>query len=218
MPLKSILSTKTLHKEHKALLTKANIQVTEYNAISIDFVDFDSEIIVENAIITSQNAAKAVIDNKVVIRNCFCVGEKTMAFLEEHGQNVSKMKLYASELANYIVKYHKNEAFVFFCGNLRQDTLPDALKEHNIGLKEIIVYNTQTEPQKIDGEFDAILFYSPSGVSSYLTDNQISNETIFCIGKTTAAALQEQTKNIVIPSSPTIENLLQSVVKYSKKS
>ncbi|WP_318500507.1 uroporphyrinogen-III synthase [Formosa sp. PL04] len=218
MPLKSILSTRTLYKEHKALLNKANIQVTEYNAITIESVVFDSEIIIENAIITSQNAAKAVIDNKVVIRNCFCVGEKTVAFLEDNGQNVSKMKFYASDLANYIVKYHKNEAFTFFCGNLRQDALPDALRKNNIGLKEIIVYNTQPAPKKINGEFDALLFYSPSGVSSYLAENSINNEIIFCIGKTTATAVQEYTKNIVIPSSPTIENLLQSVVKHSKKS
>ncbi|MFB9051912.1 uroporphyrinogen-III synthase [Formosa undariae] len=218
MPIKSILSTKTLHKDYKAILTKANIPVTEYDAITIDYVDFDSEMIVENAIITSQNAAKAVIDNKVVIRNCFCVGEKTMAFLEEHGQNVSKMKLYAVDLANYIVKYHKNDMFTFFCGNLRQDALPDALLKSNIGLKEIIVYNTTPTPQKIEGDFDAILFYSPSGVSSYLAENSITNQVIFCIGTTTASAIQEHTKNIVIPSSPTIENLLQAVVKYSKKS
>ncbi|MBP1838521.1 uroporphyrinogen-III synthase [Formosa algae] len=217
MPLKSILSTKTLYKEHKALLTKGNIQITEYNAISIHFVDFDSEMIVENAIITSQNAAKAVIDNKVVIKNCFCVGEKTMAFLEENGQNVTKMKLYGSDLANYIVKYHKNDTFTFFCGNLRHDAIPNTLQEHNIKLKEIIVYNTLAAPKKIDGEFDAILFYSPSGVSSYLTTNTISNEMLFCIGKTTAEALPKDIKNIVIPSSPTIENMLQTVVKHSKK-
>lgn len=217
MAIQSILSTKMLYKDHKAILSKANITVTEYNAILIDFIDFDSEIIVENAIITSQNAAKAVITNKVVIKNCFCVGEKTTAFLEEHGQNVSKMKLYSSDLAHFIVKHHKNDTFTFFCGNLRHDDLPDTLKEHKIKLKEITVYNTLPAPQKIEEKFDAILFYSPSGVSSYLMQNEINNEVLFCIGKTTAEAVKEYSKNIVIPSSPTIENVLQSVVKYSKK-
>ncbi|QDO93083.1 uroporphyrinogen-III synthase [Formosa sediminum] len=217
MPIKSILSTKLLYKEYKAVLTKANIQLTEYDAIKIEFIDFDSEIIVENAIITSQNAAKAVIENKVVIKNCFCVGERTMKYLEENGQNVSKMKLYGSDLANYIVKYHKNDTFTFFCGNLRHDAIPNILQEHNISLKEIIVYHTLPAPEKIDHTFDAILFYSPSGVSSYLTENTITNETLFCIGKTTAEALPEHIKNIIVPTSPTIENLLQTVVKYSKK-
>ncbi|WP_233265997.1 uroporphyrinogen-III synthase [Formosa sp. L2A11] len=217
MPITSILSTKTLYKEYKDILTKANIQVTEYNAIAIEFVDFDSEMIVENAIITSQNAAKAVIENKLVIKNCFCVGEKTMAYLEEYGQNVSKMKLYASDLAHYIIKHHNKDTFTFFSGNLRRDILPNTLKENKIGLKEITVYNTIPAPQKIEGQFDAILFYSPSGVSSYLMENTITNETLFCIGKTTAEAIPEHFKNIVIPSSPTIENVLHAVVKHSKK-
>ncbi|WP_083191684.1 uroporphyrinogen-III synthase [Formosa haliotis] len=217
MPIKSILSTKTLNKDQKALLTKAQIQVTEYNAITIEAVPFDSEIIVENAIITSQNAAKAVIEHKVVIRNCFCVGEKTMAFLEEHGQNVSKMKLYGSDLANYIVKYHKNESFIFFCGKIRQDILPDTLAQHNVPLKEIVVYNTLPNPKKIEGIFDAILFFSPSGVSSYVTENTITNEAIFCIGKTTEEAVKTYSKQTYTPSNPTIENVLQTVVKYSKK-
>lgn len=217
MSIQSIISTKILSKEHKAFLNKANIKVIDYNAIDIAFVNFDSEIIVENAIITSQNAAKAVIDNQVVIKNCFCVGEKTMAFLEANGQYVSKMKSYAQDLAHYIVKYHKNDSFVFFCGNLRQDTLPELLKKNNISLKEIIVYNTSSALKEIKEEFDAVLFYSPSGLSSFTAVNTLVNKTAFCIGPTTAEAAKEHTKNIVVATTPTIEHLLQTVVKNAKR-
>ena len=217
MPLQAILSTKTLNKEHKAFLNKADIQVIEYDAIAIAFVNFDTEIIVENAIITSQNAAKAVIDNKIVIKNCFCVGEKTMAFLEDNGQYVSKMKPYAQDLANHIVKYHKNDSFVFFCSNQRHDTLPDVLKQNQITLKEIIVYHTISTPQKINDTFDAVLFYSPSGIDSFTAENNLDNKTAFCIGNTTAEAAKQHTKKIVIASSPTIDHLLQTVVKHAKK-
>ncbi|MGJ5642930.1 uroporphyrinogen-III synthase [Formosa sp. S-31] len=217
MPIQSVLSTKTLSKEQKEFLTKAHIKVFDYDAIDIEFTNFDTEIIVENAIITSQNAAKAVIDNKVVIKNCFCVGEKTMAFLEDNGQYVSKMKLHAQDLAHHIVKYHKNDNFIYFCSNQRQDALPEILKEHHITLKEIIVYNTVEAPQKIETAYDAILFYSPSGINSYTSKNDIADKTAFCIGKTTAEEAKQHTNNIVTAPSPTIEHLLQTVVKYSKK-
>lgn len=217
MPINTVLSTKTLSSEHKLFLNKANIQVIDYDAIDIAFVNFDTEIIVENAIITSQNAAKAIIENKVVIKNCFCVGEKTMAYLEEHGQYVSKMKLYAQDLANHIVKYHKNDSFIFFCSDKRQDTLPEILKQHHIPVKEIIVYNTVETPQTINDTYDAILFFSPSGINSFTSKNSLENKTAFCIGNTTAEAAKPHTTNIVTATAPTIEHVLQSVVKHAKK-
>lgn len=214
--MKTVLSTKILTQDQKNLLEKASIQLTEYNAIHISFVDFDSDIIVENAIITSQNAAKAAIDKKVLIRNCFCVGEKTQAFLEEHGQNVIKMAHYAEELAKIIQKKYKNEHFTFFCGSLRRDTIPEALKANHISFIEIEVYKTTLNPQTIEGTFDGILFFSPSGVESYMTNNHLEQQIAFCIGKTTAEAVKKYSKKTSIASHPTIESVLENVVKHLK--
>ncbi|HLT53410.1 MAG TPA: uroporphyrinogen-III synthase [Flavobacteriaceae bacterium] len=216
MSLKSILSTKKLNPEQKAQLQQAGITVTDYNAIAISFVEFDSDIIVDNAIITSQNAAQAVLDKKVIIKNCFCVGEKTQALLEENGQNVEKMKQNASELAKYLIKNHKNEQFWFFCGNFRREEIPDLFKEHNMPLKEVVVYNTALNPQKIDLDFDGILFFSPSGIESFLKENTLQEQLAFCIGQTTADALKPY-KNCVIASNPTVESVLDAVIKHTKK-
>ncbi|WP_338732169.1 uroporphyrinogen-III synthase [Mangrovimonas cancribranchiae] len=213
----TILSTKILNQEQKNVLTKANINVIDYNAITIDFLDFDDEIIADNAIITSKNAVKAVIDKKVVIKNCFCVGEKTKTRLEENGQNVSKTTNYGADLAKFIVKNHKNEHFWFFCNNIRRDELPNMLTKNNISFKEVEVYKTSLNKQIISEAFDAVLFFSPSGIESFTANNNLKNKTVFCIGKTTAEAAKPYTKNIHIANKPTIESVLQLAAKHLTK-
>ncbi len=84
--------------------------------------------------------------------------------METNGDKVIKMTEYASELADYLVKNHKNDSFHFFCGNIRSDEIPSKLKENNIPFEEIEVYKTTLNPKKFESQFDAVLFFSPSGV------------------------------------------------------
>ena len=59
---------------------------------------------------------------------------------------------------------------------------------------------------------EAILFFSPSGIESYLKENTIKKEICFCIGTTTASALEGITKNIKIADQPTIEDVIEDVI------
>ena len=154
----ALLSTKKLKENQRSLLLNANISLVEYNAIKVDFVPFEVPLSIENAIFTSQNAVKAVMSFELGVMSCFCVGEKTKSLLEQNGQKVIKMAKYASELADFIVKNHKNDKFHFFCGNLRSDEIPSKLKENKIAYEEIQVYKTVLIPKKFERQFDAILF------------------------------------------------------------
>ncbi len=169
--MKAILSTKKLKANQRQLLLKTGASLVEYDAIKIDFVPFQVPSLIENAIFTSQNAVKAVMGYGLEIGSCFCVGEKTKSLLEDKGFNVIKMSEYASELADFIVKNHKKDSFHFFCGNIRSDEIPSKLKENSIALEEIEVYKTTLNPKKFNRQFDAILFFSPSGVRSYCEEN-----------------------------------------------
>jgi uroporphyrinogen-III synthase len=61
------------------------------------------------------------------------------------------------------------------------------------------------------------MFFSPSAVESYLSNNKIKKETCFCIGSTTASALEaKKIKNIVIPEVPTIEDVIIEVIQHYK--
>jgi uroporphyrinogen-III synthase len=65
---------------------------------------------------------------------------------------------------------------------LRKETLPQALKEGGIKFNEIEVYQTALAPLKyLIENFDAIMFFSPSAVESYLSNNKIKKEFAFAL-------------------------------------
>ncbi|MCD9574800.1 uroporphyrinogen-III synthase [Flavobacterium soyae] len=215
-----ILSTKILSPLQKQELTKACIEVIEADFIKTENKPFELKNLNESLIFTSQNAVHSVLSNpkseELKSKNVYCVGLKTKILLSENGFNVVAYTGYASDLAEIITLIYRNESYTFFSGNLRRDTLPNALKEAGIKLNEIQVYETSLQPQKIKSPVDAILFFSPSGVESYLKDNSIKKETCFCIGETTAEVLHKITKNIIIADQPTIEDVIEDVINEYK--
>jgi len=221
-----ILSTKVLHEIQKQELQKAGFEVAEFDFIKTENKSFEIKDLNENLIFTSQNAVYSFLENpqskdlipKLRDKNVFCVGLKTKSLLSDNGFNVVAYTGYASDLAEIITLIYNKESFTFFSGNLRRDTLPNALKDAGIKLNEIQVYETSLTPQKIKTSSDAILFFSPSGIESYLKENTIKKETCFCIGETTAEALHKITKNIIIADQPTVENVIEDVIfQYNNK-
>lgn len=212
----TVLSTKKLKESQKLLLQNAGVSLVEYNAIKIEFIPFQVPKNIENAIFTSQNAVEAFFLTNVrssAVENCFCVGEKTKSLLKENGVNVIKMTEYASELADYLVKNHKTDAFHFFCGNIRSDEIPSTLKENNIFFEEIEVYKTTLNPKKFERQFEAILFFSPSAVRSFISENKIDKSIAVCIGTTTASEAKKYTENVVIANATTVESVIAKTVK-----
>lgn len=108
---------------------------------------------------------------------------------------------------------------VFFCGNKRLDTLPLRLIDKGFELVECIVYDSRLKPLKMTGNFDAILFFSPSGVESFFMKNEIDKETmLFSIGKTTAKALQQRVDSpVIISAQPDKHILVQTLIDFYKK-
>ena len=217
-----ILSTKKLSGEQKKVLVDANLEVIDTDFIQTQNKSFELKDLNENLIFTSQNAVHSVLSHpnaeELKSKNVFCVGLKTKILLSENGFNVVAYTGYAADLAEIITLIYRNESYTFFSGNLRRETLPQALKEAEVKFNEIQVYDTSLTPQKIKTAVDGILFFSPSGVESYLKDNTIKKETCFCIGETTAEALHKITKNIIIADQPTIEDVIEDViVEYSNK-
>ena len=215
-----ILSTKTLLDNQKEALTNANFNVIEVDFIETKSQAFELNEINDNLIFTSQNAVQSFLldpkSEELKTKNVFCVGLKTKILLSESGFNVIAYTGYAEDLAEIITLIYSSESYTFFSGNLRRETLPEALKEAKIKFNEIQVYQTKLTPQKIKTPVDAILFFSPSGIESYLKENKIKNETCFCIGTTTSSALDGITKNIIIADQPTIEDVIEEVIAEYK--
>lgn len=215
-----IVSTKKLSEKQKQLLTDRNFMVYEEDFISIKYKSFELDSLNDFLIFTSQNAVESVLRNikvtAIKAKQCFCVGENTKALLEEHHFEVIEYSEYAAELASLICNQYSKNSFTFFCGTIRREVLPDALRLASIKLEEITVYETLKTPHKIPFTPNGILFFSPSAAVSYLQEHKIDQEMCFCIGNTTAEALKDITPNILIANQPNIENTLMKCIEYYK--
>ena len=217
-----VLSTKKLQPNQKQYLLNAGLSVVEADFIGIAYKPFQVNTITQNVIFTSQNAFKSFLLNDAIEvfkdSNIFCVGSKTKQLIESNGYKVFASAEYAENLARIIIAGHFAENFTFFSGSMRTDTLPDALAKANVNYFEVEVYETVLTSNKISAQLDGILFYSPSGIESYLKENTITNQTCFCIGTTTAAALSGVTHSIVLANKPSIENVIVQCINYYKQS
>ena len=219
--MKTILSTKKLSASQKKMFQNNTISVTDYNAIEIKSIDFESPKKVGYGIFTSQNAVKAFFSghnrNTSTIETIFCVGEKTKSILEKNEQKVAKMMKNASELADFIKKTHKTDTFYFFCGNLRREEIPSSLKNEKITLFEVKTYETRLKTFKFDQKWSGILFFSPTGVTSFCVENDIENSAAFCIGKTTSSEAKKHSSNIFEAEKTTIESVLEKAISTLNK-
>jgi uroporphyrinogen-III synthase len=215
----NIVSTKKLLPLQKQLLFEAGISVFEEDFIETKIKSFELSKVNENLIFTSQNAVLSILQHskceELKGKNVFCVGMKTKELLTQNGFEVVAYTGYASDLAEIISLIYSTESFTFFSGNLRRDILPNTLKENGITFNEIEVYETIITSKKMTSKQDGILFFSPSGVESYFKLNSIKDESCFCIGETTAEALEnKKVKNIIISEKPSVESVITQVIEY----
>ena len=214
-----ILSTKKLSKALKKKFSDAKIELVEKNFIQTKSVSFETPQLNDYLVFTSKKALKSVLKSDVKnvhSISCLCVGSKTRNFLEKKGFTVIESADYAEDLIQIIDSKYKSNSFTFFCGNIRKNTIPNYFQQNKIAYNETIVYETKLKPHQIKEPFDGVLFFSPSGVNSFLEKNSLKNRICFCIGTTTAKALENRTKNIVIASQPTVEHVINEVIKYYK--
>lgn len=214
----SLLSTKKLSSQERVFFSDSDFVLIEEDFIAIELLDFQMNLNVDMLLFTSKNAVFSVLKNKNIEllkhKNCICVGEKTKDLLEKNGFKVLDFAHYAEDLTTVISEKYSNFSFAFFCGNLRRDVLPNFFKNNQIKFEEIQVYRNKLTPYKITEPVDAILFFSPSGVMSYLKENTLDKQICFCIGKTTAEALQPYTDKIILSKKPTISSVLEEVVGF----
>tara|TARA_B110000444_G_scaffold31595_1_gene26768 strand:- start:169 stop:825 length:657 start_codon:yes stop_codon:yes gene_type:complete len=209
-----LLSTKLLSSKNHKKISDSSIKISDYNAIKIVKNDFNINERIENAIFTSKNSVKAIVNKKLKIKNCYCVGEKTKSLLLKNGQKVAKSEENAQKLADFIVKSLKNDVFVFFCGNMKRDELPEILTKNNVEFSLVEVYKTSLVYKKINEAFNGILFFSPSAVRSYCYYNKISDEILFTIGQTTTNEAEAFSNKIITSDINSIDQVVDNAIKY----
>jgi uroporphyrinogen-III synthase len=175
-------------------------------------------------VFTSMNGVQAVADKLVwgtPAWRIYTMGTTTRKLVEHYfePESIAGTGNNASELAHKIIRDGVDKEVVFFCGDIRRDELPNALREAGINVKEITVYNTLETPKKLNEEFDGILFFSPSAVRSFFRVNRVPPQTIlFSIGDTTAAEIRKHAQNtVVVNDVPGKENLIRALTEYYQR-
>lgn len=219
--MKKILFTKEISSEFLKQNLSQNIDFEVINFLEIK-INSEENIIplldnsIANYLITSQNSVEAIkeLDLK---GNFYVVGQKTSEQLIQNNFKVEVVKNYASELAEFILENESPKEWLFFCGNNRRDELFEKLIPKGHSIQEIQCYESNPVHHDLNGkEFDAIAFFSPLGLKSYLKNNKISTETVlFSIGKTTSEEIKIHTKNKIINAEiPTLESVVQTINEH----
>ncbi|HEX8333936.1 MAG TPA: uroporphyrinogen-III synthase [Segetibacter sp.] len=173
-------------------------------------------------VFTSMNAAEAVIDCLKAINaepewTIYTLGGVTNTIISSYftDSEIFSSASNASEIAKTIITNEEDEV-VFFCGNQRREELPALLKSEDIKVEEVVVYKTLETPVKIEKCYDGILFFSPSAAKSFFSINKIEPTTVlFAIGKTTAEALKQFSRNkVLVGTQPNKEHLAQQAMQY----
>ncbi len=221
-PTVNMLSTKQLALSQTDLFSdEIGFKMSDF--IAVKFNRLKPSIVkntIKNVVITSKNGVEALLQNfspiELNFENIYCVGRRTKRLIEKKIGKVTHVENSAQELAKFIVKMKLNEV-TYFCGSMKRDEFSTILNENDIAVNEIEAYRTVLNERKFDDKFDGVLFYSPSGVISFINENQPNDAIAFCIGQTTANEAKKHFEKIEIATMPTIESVIKLVNQYYNK-
>ncbi|WP_299050980.1 hydroxymethylbilane synthase [uncultured Polaribacter sp.] len=215
----TIYSTKKLSEAQKKSLPHT-IGIQDSDFIKIRFNRISPKVMkneIENVVITSQNGVEAILHSfakdEIKFKNIYCVGRRTKKIIENRIGKVAHVARNAKKLAEFLHKEAKVKEVTYFCSGIRLDILPAYLNDFDIVVNEVEAYKTMLSPVKIEEAVSGVLFYSPSGIESYLKEN-IANKTAFCIGETTAKEAKKHFKNVEVATMPNVESVLELVKNH----
>ena len=221
--MKKILATKMLSEEVVKYASSLGFELSMMDVIKTQCVAFDinSNSIegIDAIIFTSDNAVNCFFNDEknkglIIGKTIISTSGRTAETLTEKGFTPSVTGKNAADISEKIISSKNIKSVLHICGNLTLDTLRADLMVEGIKYKPLVVYHTlPLENKKPEEKFDAIMFFSPSGVKSYLKYNTIENEAPCCIGSTTADAFTKITKSdkVVTSLNPTPFSMLKTL-------
>ena len=223
-----ILFTKKIDKNMVSKSLGSHVSFDTLQVISIKPLQKETfDLKNKSLIFSSVNAVECFFENEFKpnenlldenSNKIYAVGLKTKKLLRENGFGTFKVAKHASELSDFIIKNCAKEKFLHFCGNLALDVLDKTLPLQNIWYKKVVVYETELLNPKVEEKYDAVCFFSPSGVRSFAKFNSLDGMKLFSIGETTEKELKKFTKNKIITSKESnLDDLLKLIKAESEK-
>lgn len=216
-------------------LTSDKLDELQANGWKFTMHDFISKVIHVPADITAQSINKHIVLTSISGVKAFlqiakqlplnvadyvvyCISRGTNEYAVASGLNIKSTAPNASALADEILKDAEVKAVTHVSSNLRRDELSDKLNNAGVAVQDVIAYRTEFTPVVLEASYDAIIFFSPSAVDSFLTLNPLKTVPCFCIGKTTADhARQKGYQQTYFADAPSENILLQTIINYYSK-
>ena len=215
----NIYSTKQLTNDQLALFHD-DVVAESTDAIKINPNRLVKSVVrnaIENVIITSKNAVEALLTNfsavELQFKNIYCVGRRTKRLVEKRIGKVKHHEQSAKDLAEHMLEFMDGTEVTYFCSNLRLNTIPTILTENNIKVNEVEAYETKFDADKVEGNLEGVMFYSPSTIASFLKQNKATG-IAFCIGETTATEARKYFEDVRVAKAPLVESVVELVNEH----
>ena len=129
------------------------------------------------------------------IDNIYCISQKQAELLSGLGCLISVSENQNRKSLEHLLKEKSAKNLVFLKGNRTKSF-------NNSQIKEIEVYDNQILKPELKKVFEAYLFFSPSGILSFIEGGNTipGNSNVFVIGETTAEKARECFSNPVFVS------------------
>jgi uroporphyrinogen-III synthase len=156
----------------------------------------------EYLILTSKQAAKALLQYDFVDIKAICVSKKTADSCREIGIDVIDIgDGYGKSLVDVVKKYPKETKCLYLRAKEVASDFAQDLKAQNYNIDEVIVYESRCAEDMRKTEIEGgatLVFTSPSGVRCFLKHNTIDKKNkVIVIGKSTASALPKNINYIL---------------------
>lgn len=171
-------------------------------------------------IFTSVNGVKSFSENGFEIQKnkIYCVGKTTEKSLTEKGFQVFRTEKNAQDLSDFLAENAAGEKFLHFAGNISLNTFQTKFSPDDIDYEKVILYTTHLLYPEFSGKYDAIVFFSPSGVRSFAKFNSLDGVQLFSIGETTEKELKKFTENTIYTSKANhLDDLLDLIKSMQPK-
>lgn len=219
-----IVSTRRLTSGKVDELKKSGWKFTDHDFISKLIhipADLQAQAICKYVVLTSITGVRAFLEITRQLQldtdhyQVYCISRGTREYASASGLDIKSSAPNAFALANEILKDVEVKEVTHVSSNLRRDELSDKLNRAGVTVHDVIAYHTEFTPISIDHSYDAIIFFSPSAVDSFLSLNPLLQVPCFCLGKTTGDyAKQEGYHHTHIPEAPSEDILLKTIINY----
>lgn len=208
----AIFIGRKLEEASRKWLLQKEVAFSEEPMIEVQLLDVNSSVFTKitsvdkNWIVTSKHAALWLLAHHAEIGfhatdTVFCISEKQAAILKRIIQSIVPAKEKNSKsLIQQVRNEKRTSATVYLKGNR-------SLQLKGLETFDVEVYQTSLLKPKVKDSFDSYLFFSPSGLESFVEgDNQIPEQSkIIVIGDTTAKYARNAFTNEVITSASASE-------------